>query len=198
MQHDEMHQFFDLLRTHITAKSPDTASLNRCKHADCFTQASDQAMQRLANLSNASAPSMPLQYFPALSYIRIGDAAYTMIYNKTYRSYRKDSFIKKIFNRSKDDMHGDTLSIVRGLAGAYPNFFFDVQPADADAFVEACEKIHNQADYDKLVEHFGIRRTNPAFWSIADWFQSLHTRSHPVEAGILDLSRYHVLKFEEN
>jgi len=192
---DEQHQFFDLLRDYIAAKSPDPASLNRCNDAHCFTQPADQAMQRLANLNNASTPSMPLQYFPALSYIRIGDAAYTMIYNKTYRSYHKDSFIKKLFNRSQQDMRGDTLSIARGLAGAYPNFFFDVKPAETGAFVDACEHIHNQADYEKLVERFGIRRTNPEFWSIADWFQSLHARSHPVEGGILDLSRYTVMKF---
>ena len=193
---DEQHQFFDLLRAHVSSKSPDVKSLNRCNDASCFVSASDQAMQRLANLTGNSSPSMPLQYFPALSYVRIGGddgAAYTMIYNKTYRSYKKDSFIKKVFHRSEEDMRGDTLSIVRGLAGAYPNFFFDVKQADADAFVDACEQIRSQADYDKLVEHFGIRRTNPAFWSIADWFQSLHARNHPVEGGILDLSRYTVM-----
>ncbi len=198
---DEQHQFFDLLRDYVAAKSPDAASLNRCNDTDCFTQAADQAMQRLANLNNASTPSMPLQYFPALSYVRIGGnggAAYTMIYNKTYRSYQKNSFIKKVFHRSVDDMRGDTLTIVHGLAGAYPNFFFDVKQADANAFVDACEQIRTQADYDTLVERFGVRRTNPAFWSIADWFQSLHARTQPVEGGILDLSRYTVMKFEEN
>jgi len=189
----EQHQFFDLLRSYVAPKSPDAESLNRCNDADCFTQKSDRAMQRLANLNNASSPAMPLQYFPALSYVRIGDAAYTMIYNKTYRSYQKDSFIKKVFHRSQDDMRGDTLSIVRGLAGAYPNFFFDVKQADAGAFVDACEQIRTQADYDKLVERYGVRRTNPAFWRIADWFQSLHARAHPIEGGILDLSRYTVM-----
>ncbi len=198
---DEQHQFFKLLRTHIATKSPDAESLNRCNDGDCFTQVSEKAMQRLANVNNASAPAMPLQYFPALSYVRIGGdsgSAYTMIYNKTYRSYKKDSFIKKVFNRSKDDMRGDTLSIVRGLAGAYPNFFFDLKQQDANAFVDACERIHNQADYDKLVEQFGVRRTSPAFWDIADWFQSLHVRNHPVEGGILDLSRYNVLTFNDD
>jgi len=194
---DEQHQFFKLLRTHVAAKSPDAESLNRCNDAGCFTQASEKAMQRLANLNNASAPAMPLQYFPALSYVRIGDTAYTMIYNKTYRSYKKDSFIKKVFNRSKEDMRGDTLAIVRGLAGAYPNFFFDLKQADANAFVDACEQIRSQEDYDKLVETFGVRRASPDFWNMADWFQLLHARNHPVEGGILDLSRYNVLKFDD-
>lgn len=188
---DEQHELFTLLRAHVAAKSPDAVDLNRCDGESCFKSAGDRAMQRLANLSGRTSHYMPLQYFPALSYLRVdGRDAYTLIYNKTYRSYEKDSFIKEVNLRSNEDMTGDTLTIVKGLSGVYPNFIFDLKAEQMDAFVSACEQIRNQGDYDAIVAQFGIRRTNPEFWVLADWFQALHAQSHPVESGILDLSRY--------
>jgi hypothetical protein len=196
---NEQHEFFNLLRAHIAAKSPDSADLNRCSGEACFVSSSDLAMQSLANLNWKSSEFMPLQYFPALSYVRVGGKngeAYTVIYNKTYRSYKKDSITKQ---RSDEDMTGDTLAVLKGLAGAYPNFFFDLEVEEVEAFVAACENIQNEDDYKSMVERFGVRRTNPRFWKVADWFQEQHTKeqralakslNQSVESGILDLSRY--------
>lgn len=102
----------------------------------------------------------------------------------------KDNCTKDVKNRSKLDMRGDTLTVLKGLAGSYPNFFFDVKSEDIEAFVTACENLRSKKDYSRLVEQFGIRRTNPAFWKVADWFQERHADAQPVESGILDLSRY--------
>ena len=190
---DEQHELFALLRDHIAAKSSDAKDLNRCDSDDCFASVADRAMQRLANLTGKSSEFMPLQYFPALSYLRIGGdsgAAYTVVYNKSYKQYERESFIKEVIRRDAIDMSGDTLTVVKGLIGAYPNFFFDIRAEEAEAFVDACEGIRSAADFDRLVERFGVRRTNPEFWRIADWFQELHARAQPVEGGILDLSRY--------
>jgi hypothetical protein len=190
---DQQHELYKLLRDHIAFKSADSADMNRCSEKNCFDLASDRTMQRLANLSGKSSEFMPLQYFSSLSYIRVGGkdgVAYTLIYNKSYQRYEKDSFTKDVKNRSKTDMRGDTLTVLKGLAGSYPNFFFDVKSEDLEAFVTACENLRSKKDYSRLVEQFGIRRTNPAFWKVADWFQERHAYAQPVESGILDLSRY--------
>ena len=188
---DEQHELFGILRGHIAAKSPDALDLNRCSGDSCFSTAADRAMQRLAKLSGKSSAYMSLQYFPALAYLRVeGSDAYTVIYNKTYRSYKEDSFTKEVDMRSDEDMRGDTLTVLKGVTGAYPNFFFDLKSDEVEPFVTACENIRNQDDYDRLVERYGVRRTSPEFWALADWFQNRHTNEHAVEAGILDLSRY--------
>jgi len=196
----QQHQLFEILRGHIAAKSPDMDSLNRCRGAECIRVNTDRAMQRLAGLSGKSSDAMPLQYFPAVSYMRVGGeqgTAYTLIYNKTYRSYKQDSFVKKVFNRSNEDMSGDTMTIERGLAGSYPNYFFDVKADELDAFVATCEQISSQADYQRLEARFGVDRRSSAFWPLFDWFQSLHSRKQPIEGGVLDLSRYSVMTMQE-
>lgn len=209
---DEQHELFLRLREHIVYRSPDSKDLNRCRGNACFSSNSDRAMQRLANMKGKTSAGgrdyYPLQYFPALSYVRVrGEDAstYTIIYNKSYKLYEEDSFTKEVNKRTKTDMGGDTLTVVKGLAGAYPNFFFDLEAGEVDDFVAACEKIENQDDYDRMVEAYGVRRTKvttpagPGFWDTADWFQDRHAReqralaesmNQPVESGILDLSRY--------
>jgi hypothetical protein len=56
----------------------------------------------------------------------------------------------------------DTLTVIRGYAGSYPNFVFDVPPGElsdwVDAMLEAKEQMPN------LVERWGVRRTSPQFW----------------------------------
>jgi len=186
---NQQHELFQKLRDHIEFKSDDSVDLNRCNEDDCFKLDSDRAMQRLANMSGKNS-YFPLQYFPAVSFVRVGGkdgVAYTLIYNKSYRSYENKSFIRKV---NKKDMTGDTLTVLKGLAGSYPNFFFDVKSEDVEAFVIACENIRNGDDYERLVAKYGIRRTDKRFWTVSDWFQNLHARAQPVESGLLDLSRY--------
>ena len=211
----EQYELFASLRKHIASRSPDSEDLNRCNGEACFSSDSDKAMQKLANMKGKVLAEgkdyYPLQYFPALSYVRVSstddkdDAAYSVVYNKSYKLYEEDSFTKEVDKRTKTDMSGDTLTVVKGLAGAYPNFFFDLNEGEVDDFVSACEQIENQDDYNRIVETYGVRRTKvttpveSGFWDMADWFQERHTReqralaeslNQSVESGILDLSRY--------
>ncbi|MGO9264574.1 MAG: fatty acid cis/trans isomerase, partial [Candidatus Binataceae bacterium] len=46
------------------------------------------------------------------------------------------------------------------------------------------------ADYERLVDSFGVRRSNEQFWSVYDEITASHLASDPVHSGILDLTRY--------
>jgi len=74
--------------------------------------------------------------------------------------------------------------------GAYPNFFFEINYKDLDAFVEQYAEITNYAKYNALVELYGVRRTNPRFWQVSDWFYAKYQHDEPVMAGLFDLNRY--------
>ena len=183
------HELYQRLSQYIPSVAGKSTDLNRCNREDCFTLKSDHAMQRLANLHGEK-----LQIFPEVTYIRVRNAkpgqrdmAYTVIRNK---SYRQDTFAKENDQDRPQDRKSDTLTIVKGLAGSYPNFFFDLSIQQLETFVDSCENLRNKTDYERLVSLYGIRRTNPLFWQVADWFQQRHTEEQPIEGGILDLSRY--------
>ena len=84
----------------------------------------------------------------------------------------------------------DTLTVHAGILGAYPNMFFVVHEADADAFASAVVSIKSTADYERLVDRFGIRRSNERFWSVFDTINKTYLADNPVRSGTPDLTRY--------
>jgi len=84
----------------------------------------------------------------------------------------------------------DSLTVGAGVPGAYPNMFFVVPEAEIDAFSGAIARLKSAADYERLVDRFGVRRSNERYWSVYDTINSAHLASDPVRSGTLDLTRY--------
>ncbi|WP_198507310.1 fatty acid cis/trans isomerase [Mariprofundus ferrinatatus] len=181
-------ELFKNLKQHLSAVESEWSSPGRNERSQCADAASDRAMQRVID----SLHNKVLKNFPEVSFVRVKgsvhtcDRAYTLIRNK---SYREDSFAKP-GQRSVEAMQEDTFTLIKGLAGSYPNFFFDLNLQELDAFVAASEEARTELDYRRVLNRYGIRRSNPEFWEMSDWFQGQHVSAQPVEAGILDLSRY--------
>jgi len=92
--------------------------------------------------------------------------------------------------RDQRDYAHDTLTVVRGLEGSYPNFFFEVEPGELEDFSYRYVNIKTLDDYERFVGIYGIRRTNDSFWETADWFQDKYAEQEPVQSGLFDLNRY--------
>jgi len=84
----------------------------------------------------------------------------------------------------------DSLTIRQGLLGAYPNMFFVVQEPQIDEFSSAVARLKSTADYERLVDRFGVRRSNKLFWSVFDSINAAHLSDDRVRSGTLDLTRY--------
>jgi hypothetical protein len=84
----------------------------------------------------------------------------------------------------------DTLTVMAGVPGAYPNMFFVVPEAEIDLFSSAVARIRSAADYERLVDRFGVRRSNEKFWTVYDAINSAHLAGDSVRSGTLDLTRY--------
>ncbi len=130
--------------------------------------------------------------FPNVTFLRVKvdgslkkDQVYTIVRNKSYLNTTSLGAKEKNHIRSED-----TIDIVKGFVGAYPNFFFEIEYHRLDEFVEQYALIDSFDKYERLVEKFGIRRTNPHFWKSADWFYEKYKHTYPVSAGLFDLNRY--------
>jgi len=111
--------------------------------------------------------------------------AYTLIHNKAHFNV---AFM--FFEQDRRDHASDTLTLVPGHLGSYPNLFFDVKLDDADDFVATLSAVASASDFTKLVERYGVRRSSPRFWATADWHNAKLARSKPADAALLDLNRY--------
>jgi len=193
---DPQRELYQKIKGRLAGVIRSSRAMNRCGNRDCMDSTgnpvqarADRAMNTIARLQGAN-----LHAFPDVAFVRVktgkaeNDLAYTLIRNKAYKNVT--SFLADESERDRADIGRDTMSVVKWLESSYPNFFFSINLSEIDEFTRRCAAIRNNQDYQRLVDRFGVRRTNPAFWELADWFQARYARTHPVVAGLFDLNRY--------
>jgi len=191
---DPQAELYQLLINHLGPVGGPPDLLNRCVGEVC--SATDQnavvaevdgGLRGLALIRGEQ-----LSEFPELAYVRVvldgeEDLNYSLIHNRQWKNVT--SFLEDASNANRDPS-ADTLTVLRGLSGSYPNFFFSVQRDEVEQFVSQATSVKTVDDYQLFVARFGLRRTATDFWEQADWFQSRHLAEQPLEAGIFDLNRY--------
>jgi hypothetical protein len=154
---------------------------------DPRTAAVEKAFRRLSDTKGEIT-----DVFTNVTFVRVkidgsvkNDLVYTLVRNKSYRN--TTALVPTEKSRIKSE---DTVDVVKGFVGAYPNFFLELRLEDLQAFVDQYRAIKNMQGYNALIDKYGVRRSNPRFWQSADWFQAKHLHDNPVTAGVFDLSRY--------
>lgn len=193
---DPQRELYQYIRGRVAGVAQQADAMNRCGIHDCGERRPDteiaqvdKAMAAIAQLQGSN-----LHAFPDLAFVQVRmndpqqDRAYTLIRNKAYKNVT--SFLADERERERADIEQDTMTVVNWLEGSYPNFFFSVARSEIDAFTERCAEIRNHKDYERFVDRYGVRRTNPGFWATADWFQAEYARNKPVVSGLFDLNRY--------
>ncbi len=192
-------ELYQQLVAHLGPMAKSDGLLKRCGSTPCpahapapaeniAEQQADIAMSKIGNISGPV-----LQVFPDLTFVRVRNQdsnhgfAYTLIRNKAYTTI---SSLYRSNGDSRRDTQSDTLTILKGLQGSYPNFFFDIELVQADEFADRYAKIKSRKDYEIFVERFGVRRTRTDFWQISDWFQNYYVQQNPTTSGLFDLNRY--------
>ncbi|EED30409.1 9-hexadecenoic acid cis-trans isomerase [gamma proteobacterium NOR5-3] len=84
----------------------------------------------------------------------------------------------------------DTLTVVKGFLGSYPNMFFQITEGQLPRFAKELQSLSSPEDYETLIDRYGVRRTAPWFWKLSDDFTAYYRNSYPLEAGLFDLNRY--------
>ena len=84
----------------------------------------------------------------------------------------------------------DTLTVVPGFIGAYPNAFYQVESSHLPWFVKMVGNLKSEADYAALSSRFALRRTDNRFWSHSDSLIEDYRKTYPIEAGLFDYNRF--------
>ena len=149
----------------------------------------ERALRRIASVHALRATPFA-RFFPELAIVLLrrkdGKAqVYSIVHN---REHANVSWIMGEGLRLRPEE--DTLTIREGILGAYPNMFFVLDERQADAFCKAAAGITSRDGYDRLVERFGVRRSQSQFWEIYDEINAVAQRMEPIERATLDLTRY--------
>jgi len=185
-------EFFEQLKQRIDQKKPKktTCELEACIGA--LSQSVDpEITQEIIKLQQLKA--YEIDALPEMSLLRIRgetDLVYSLMRNKSLKNV---AFMVGEGLLGLREKELDTLTVVPGFVGSYPNFFFTVKQTDLPSFIEALRSAKTDQQKNMFYEKYGIRRTNPKIWQQVDWFNSEHKKYRGIRAGLFDLNRYHNL-----
>ncbi|NWB83649.1 fatty acid cis/trans isomerase [Pseudomonas gingeri] len=169
--------------------------INRCEGAYCSRPNIDpglqEAEQSLSRLTSRPAAGLKVvEQLPEATMLRIESRSgkreiYSLLRN---RAHSNVAFMLGEASRYQPGL--DTVTIYPGILSSYPNFMFNIPADQVPEFVDAMEQSKDAANFEKIVQRWGIRRSHPQFWQ---YFHDLTTylqETDPVNAGVLDMNRY--------
>jgi hypothetical protein len=190
-----LRELFQQAEARLGPLAGPATALYRCRQAPCDREGATSLEKRAERLLKPLTflTGGGIHLLPELSFLRVHErhapadtgAVYSLVQNKMLANV---SFM--FWESARRLPKEDTLTVVAGFAGSYPNFFFDVAIDELEAFVGLILNLGDSADALRLAQRWGIRRTNPDFWVYADFMNRLHRKIDPVTAGLFDLSRY--------
>lgn len=151
--------------------------------------ATERALRRITSIKAEDATPFA-RFFPEFAILQVrSEGERTKLYSLVHN--REHSNVSWMLGEEERlAPREDTLTVHAGILGAYPNVFFIVPEVDAEAFADAVVSIKSATDYERLVDRFGIRRSNEKFWSVFDTLNKTYLAEDPVRSGTLDLTRY--------
>lgn len=142
-----------------------------------------EELDRLNQVVGTAATLMPQIAFARIE-SAAGDEYVTLVHNNAHLNITSMLGEKK--TRTPDE---DTLSVIPGFIGSYPNVFLVVNESELTDFVNLISSLQTEDDYSQLLDLYGIRRTNPEFWNHSDIFHAAYKKRYPLEFGMLDYNR---------
>lgn len=131
-----------------------------------------------------------IKYFPDVSFLRIKNKAgqfkaFSIIKNEFHFN------VSMVFFESlRRDPSLDTLDILPVYAASYPNHFFDLDEVALQDMIKQLNQGQSSVDYCNTLKKFGVKRSDPKFWPLFDWFNEDFKKQDPIESGVFDLNRY--------
>ena len=141
-------------------------------------------LQRLASVKGAS-----LSWLPEATVLRIDDPPRAPQYFSLLRNTGHSNVSHLVREAAQLMPDENTLTVVPGFIGAYPNAIYRASVADLPALADEIGRMKAEGDYRALADRFAIRRTSPAFWAASDAMTDAYARWAPLEAGLFDYNR---------
>ena len=143
-----------------------------------------EGLQRLAAVKGAS-----LAWVPEAVVLRIDDAQRPPQYFSLLRNTGHSNVSHLVLESAELTPDENTLTVVPGFIGAYPNAIYRATAAELPALADAIGRLGSEADYRRLADRFVVRRTSAQFWAASDAMNDAYVQWAPLEAGLFDLNR---------
>ncbi|WP_455245215.1 fatty acid cis/trans isomerase [Petrachloros mirabilis] len=188
---DPMKEFYIKLLDYMGDKVISADPINRVD-APIPSDPVAAAMRKITDASKEEQPAWRRfkAIIPEASLLRIDrEGQEPLVYTMTRdRWYDTKAFISPVLQ--DEDPSKGRVSVLEGVQTAYPRFMFRIPEAEVDEFADALVQAGTTEALTKIVERWGIRRSNPDFWAYLDTMKEYIRRRDPTRAGTLDVDRY--------
>jgi len=174
-------ELFGLLNKHLSKVQPNRYHLST-------SELSSENVKLLAQVNSIKGKQVSI--FPELTMIMIErkdskvPELFTLIRNSAH--YNVNSLF---FEEDNRDLKNDNVTLVHGLIGSYPDSFLRVQENEIEQLVKSLKNVKTEKAYEKMLDTFGVRRTNPDFWLFSDKLHQSFMQHEPIRGGWLDFNR---------
>jgi hypothetical protein len=174
---DPKKELYEMLRHRFAAVLPTIHNMETVANQELRGQ-----LERLNQLSGMPATLLAEETLLQVN-TATGPVYFSLLRNTAYTS------VAHLVENKNRVPHEDTLNILPGIIGSYPNAYALVDEADVAAFVDSISELKSESDYAALWDTYGIRRTNANFWLHSDMVHAAFRKADPVSYGMLDYSR---------
>lgn len=177
---DPLHELYGLLGDRLAPVLDHSFDLSQVKDSLLRRQ-----LEALATVTGRS-----LSLMPEASVMRLDEPDGTTRYFSLLRNTGHSNVAHLMDEKTALLPDENTLTVVPGFIGAYPNALYVVPRAKLAEFTVAVQGLSSESNYRLLADRFSIRRTNPAFWSYSDALQDAYARLTTGGAALLDYNRF--------
>lgn len=143
-----------------------------------------QALKQLGSVTGIPASLLPQVVFLSVEDRNGQQHLFTALHNNAHTNIT--SLLNEESNRLPEE---DSVTIVKGLIGAYPSAFWHVKEDQLHLLARDTAQLADEQDYQHLMARYGIRRTNPDFWAHSDAIHALAQEQQPLKYGLFDYNR---------
>ncbi|MGF1719058.1 fatty acid cis/trans isomerase [Vibrio kyushuensis] len=150
-----------------------------------LTNENEQRLRTLDAIKGGGVVYLPETIMMIIETDSGNDEVFTLLHNSAHTN------ISSLFDEASNrDPENDDLTLVKGVLGSYPEAFLLVSEKDVPKLVKILSTITDEVDYIKLLDQFGIRRSDPRFWPFSDRLHAWYKKDQPIEFGLLDYNRF--------
>ncbi|MFT3929736.1 MAG: fatty acid cis/trans isomerase [Spongiibacteraceae bacterium] len=178
---NSQREFFDLLSARLGSALTHRYDLE----ASTLTPVLQKSLQKIARLRGAAVAYLPETVLLRVVIRNEPDRIFTLIHNNDH-----SNVAVLLFEQARRRPERDSVSVVPGIVGAYPNAFWVVHEDDLPQLARDLAKVRTSAGYRAIAARYAVARNGARFWQEGDWVLNTYRNLEPIEWGILDYSRY--------
>ncbi|TEW53977.1 9-hexadecenoic acid cis-trans isomerase [Psychromonas sp. RZ22] len=161
-----------------------SSSMLQKKNAEYRVPEQDLPLKRLGDLDNQVVLALPPVSFIIIEDEVAGDRVYSLLRHNAHKNVA--SLLNEKANRLPLQ---DSAEVFKGFLGTYPGLIFKVAERDKRDFVNLFVQANDAQKFQELITRYGVRRSNPNFWSVSDQLHKLYLQQDPIEYGLFDYNR---------